>query len=167
VLGCVNRRYAVLHVRDGVLTHRADLEYCTEMYGIAQPIGILVRLLAVQFLVTASYNPSGYSYWHWTFRGDGDYWALKVFIGLLLIFGYVFCIYSTWRSLRIMLSVPLLLVIGACLWLLSDWGIVDFSNSVQRTLALETALVVLLGTGVSFSLIRYRLSGQLDSRTIT
>jgi len=25
----------------------------------------------------------------------------------------------------------------------------------------------LLGTGVSFSLIRYRLSGQLDSRTIT
>jgi hypothetical protein len=27
--------------------------------------------------------------------------------------------------------------------------------------------VMLLGTGVSFSLIRYRLSGQLDSRTLT
>jgi Family of unknown function (DUF6524) len=137
------------------------------MYGIAQPIGILVRMLAVMFLVTATYNPTGYSYWHWAFRGNADYWALKIFLGLLMIFGYVFCIYATWRSLRFMLGVPLVLLIGACLWLLSDWGIVDLSDWLQRTLALETALVVLLGTGVSFSLIRYRLSGQLDSRTLT
>jgi hypothetical protein len=137
------------------------------MYGIALPIGILVRMLAVLFLVAATYNPSGYSYWHWAFRGNTDYWALKIFLGLLIIFGFVFCIYATWRSLRLLLSVPLLLVIAACLWLLSDWNIIDLSDWLQRTLALEAALVVLLGTGVSFSLIRYRLSGQLDSRTIT
>ncbi len=137
------------------------------MYGIAAPISIVVRMLAVMFLVTATYNPSGYSYWHWAFRADSDYWALKIFLGLLIIFGYVFCIYATWRSMRIMMSVPLILLIAACLWLLSDWGVLDMSNWVQRTLALETSLVVLLGTGVSFSLIRYRLSGQLDSRTIT
>jgi len=137
------------------------------MYGIAQPIGILVRMLAVLFLVAATYNPSGYSYWHWAFRGNADYWALKIFLGLLIIFGFVFCLYATWRSLRLLLSVPLLLVIAACLWLLSDWNIIDLSDWLQRTLALEAGLVVLLGTGVSFSLIRYRLSGQLDSRTIT
>jgi len=136
------------------------------MYGIAQPIGILVRMLAVMFLVAATYNPSGYSYWHWSFRGNGSYWALKIFLGLLIIFGFVFCIYATWRSLRIMLSIPLILLIAASLWLLSDWGVLDFSDWLQRTLALETSLVVLLGTGVSFSLIRYRLSGQLDSRTL-
>jgi hypothetical protein len=136
------------------------------MYGIAQPIGILVRMLAVLFLVAATYNPSGYSYYHWAFRGDTDYWALKIFLGLLIIFGYVFCGYATWRSLRVMLSVPLLLLIAACLWLLSNWGVLDLSDWLQRTLALESSLVVLLGTGVSFSLIRYRLSGQLDSRTI-
>jgi len=137
------------------------------MYGIAQPIGILVRMLAVLFLVSATYNPSGYSYWHWAFRGDANYWALKIFLGLLIIFGFVFCAYATWRSLRIMLSVPLLLLMGASGWLLSDWGVVDFADPLQRTLALESAIVVLLGTGVSFSLIRYRLSGQLDSRSIT
>jgi hypothetical protein len=136
------------------------------MYGIAQPIGILVRMLAVLFLVAATYNPSGYSYYHWAFRGGTDYWALKIFLGLLIIFGYVFCGYATWRSLRVMLSVPLLLLIAACLWLLSNWGVLDLSDWLQRTLALESSLVVLLGTGVSFSLIRYRLSGQLDSRTI-
>jgi hypothetical protein len=136
------------------------------MYGIAQPIGILVRMLAVLFLVAATYNPTGYSYYHWAFRGNTDYWALKIFLGLLVIFGYVFCVYATWRSLRIMLSVPLLLLILTSLWLLSDWGVIDLSDWLQRTLALESSLVVLLGTGVSFSLIRYRLSGQLDSRTI-
>ena len=137
------------------------------MYGIAQPIGILVRMLAVLFLVTATYNPSGYSYWHWAFRSDTNYWALKIFLGLLIIFGFVFCCYATWRSLRLMLSLPLLLLMATCFWLLSDWGLLDLSDWLQRTLALEAGLVVLLGTGVSFSLIRYRLSGQLDSRTIT
>jgi hypothetical protein len=137
------------------------------MYGIAQPIAILIRMLAVLFLVAATYNPSGYSYYHWAFRGDTSNWALKIFLGFLIIFGFVFCGYSTWRSLRILLSVPLLLTIAACLWLLSDWGMLDFSDWLQRTLALEISLVILLGTGVSFSLIRYRLSGQLDSRTIT
>ncbi|MEJ0019338.1 MAG: DUF6524 family protein [Acetobacteraceae bacterium] len=137
------------------------------MYGIAQPIAIVVRMLAVLFLVAATYNPSGYSYWHWAFRGDASNWALKIFLGLLIIFGFVFCIYATWRSMRILLSVPLILLIAACLWLLADWGVLDLSDWLQRTLALEAALVVLLGTGVSFSLIRYRLSGQLDSRTIT
>jgi Family of unknown function (DUF6524) len=136
------------------------------MYGIAQPIGILVRMLAVLFLVGATYNPSGYSYWHWAFRGNGDYWALKIFLGLLIIFGYVFCVYATWRSMRLMLSVPLLLVIASCLWLLSDWGYINLSDWLERTLAIEASLVILLGTGVSFSLIRYRISGQLDSRTI-
>jgi hypothetical protein len=136
------------------------------MYGIAQPIGLLVRLLAVMFLVAATYNPSGYSYYQWAFRGTTDYWALKIFLGLLVIFGYVFCFYSTWRSLRFMLSIPLILLMAACIWLLSDWGVLDMSDWLQRTLALETSLVVLLATGVSFSLIRYRLSGQLDSRTI-
>lgn len=137
------------------------------MYGIAQPIGILVRMLAVLFLVAATYNPSGYSYYHWAFRGDGGYWALKIFLGLLIIFGFVFCCYATWRSLRLMLSLPLLLLMATCFWLLSDWGLLDLSDWLQRTLALEAGLVVLLGTGVSFSLIRYRLSGQLNSRTIT
>jgi len=136
------------------------------MYGIAQPIGILVRLLAVLLLVAATYNPSGYSYYHWAFQGSADYWALKVFLGLLILCGYVFCVHATVRSLRFLLGVPLLVVIACGLWLLSDWGWLDLSDWLQRTLAIEASLVILLGTGVSFSLIRYRLSGQLDSRTL-
>ena len=137
------------------------------MYGIAQPIGILVRMLAVLVLVAGSYNPSGYSYYHWAFRGSTEYWAVKILLGLLIIFGYVFCVTATVRSLRLLLGVPLVLVIASALWLMASQGWIDLSDWLERTLALEAALVIVLGTGVSFSLIRYRLSGQLDSRTIT
>jgi len=137
------------------------------MHGIAEPLGILVRMLAALFLVAATYNPTGYSYWHWAIRADSTDWALKIFIGFLLIFGYAFCVQVGWRSMGFMMSIPLLLVIGSCLWLLSNWGWIDLSNWLERTLALEAAIVIVLGTGVSFSLIRYRLSGQLNSRTLT
>lgn len=137
------------------------------MHGIGEPLGILVRMLAVLFLVAATYNPSGYSYWHWAMRADSTDWALKIFLGFLIIFGFSFCIYSTWRSMRLLMSLPLLLVIATGLWLLSSWGWIDLSDWLERTLALEASLVILLGTGVCFSLIRYRLSGQMDSRTIT
>lgn len=137
------------------------------MHAIAQPPAILVRMLAVALLVSGTYNPSGYSYYHWAFHGVADHWASKTVVGQLIVVGFVFCAQATIRSLGLLLSIPLLLVIATGVWLLSNWRIVDLSNGLQLTLILELVIVLLLGTGVSFSLIRYRLSGQLDSRTLT
>src|SRR4051812_23828671 len=137
------------------------------MYGIAQPIGILVRMLAVLLLVSGTYNPSGYSYYHWAFHTAADQWAAKTLIGMLIIVAFIVCVHATVRSLGLLLSIPLLAVIGTGIWLLSVWDVIDLSNGLQRTLVLEASITLLLGTGVSFSLIRYRLSGQLDSRTLT
>jgi len=137
------------------------------MYGLAQPIGILVRMLAVALLVSGTYNPTGYSYYHWAFHSDAGHPAVKTVVGLLIAAGFIFCVHATIRSLRLLFGIPLALVGGASIWLLSDLGIVDLSDWLQRTLVFEVAIILLLGTGVSFSLIRYRLSGQLDSRTLT
>jgi len=124
-------------------------------------------MLAVMLLVSATYNPSGYSYYHWAFRANADQWAVKSVIGLLIVIAFIVCVHATIRSLGLLLSIPLIIVIGTGIWLLSNWGVVDLSDWLQRTLVLEGAVALLLGTGVSFSLIRYRLSGQLDSRTLT
>jgi len=137
------------------------------MYPLAPPIGILVRMLAVALLVSGTYNPTGYSYYHWAFRSEAGHPAVKTVVGLLIATALIFCVYASIRSLRLLLGIPLVLVIGTGIWLLSDWGMVDLSDGLQRTLTCEAAIVVFLGTGVSFSLIRYRLSGQLDSRTLT
>ena len=133
----------------------------------AQPGGVLVRVLAVLFLVSASYNPSGYSYYHWVMRSGSDFWVAKLFLLFVLVTGYIICVNATIRSLGLLLGVPLLLVLATLIWLASDRGWLDLSDWLQRTLAFELALVLILGTGVSFSLIRYRLSGQMDSRSLT
>lgn len=136
-------------------------------YTIAQPVGVFVRVLAVALLVSGTYNPSGYSYYHWAFGTDTGQWAVKAVVGLVIVTGFVICANATVRSLGLLLGVPVVAVIATTLWLLSDWGWIDFSDWLERTLAYEGAVIALLGTGVSFSLIRYRLSGQLDSRTLT
>jgi len=133
----------------------------------AQPAAILVRILAVMFLVTATYNPSGHSYYHWVLRTGFDLWIAKLFILLLLTAGFAICINATVRSLGLMLGLPLTMLLVTLIWLASDQGWLDLSNWLQRTLAIQGAIVLLLGTGVSFSIIRYRLSGQLDSRSLT
>jgi hypothetical protein len=137
------------------------------MYAIAQPIGIVVRMLAVALLVTGTYNPSGYSYYHWAFHHFADHWASKAVIGQIIVVAFVFCVHATVRSLGWLFGIPLILVIATGIWFLSDRGLVDLSDRLQRILVFEAVIVIWLSTGVCFSLIRYRLSGQLDSGTLT
>jgi hypothetical protein len=44
----------------------------------------LARVLFCLFVVFAVYNPSGRSYWHWLWDGQGHFWP-KLTIGLLLL----------------------------------------------------------------------------------
>jgi hypothetical protein len=131
----------------------------------AGPAAVLARLLAVALLVGGTYNPSGYSWWHWTTEADGQ-WAGKVFAGLVLAIGYAVCVTATLRSLGWLLGAPLALTIAAGVWFGWDMGWIDLSDATRRVLAFQAALIAFLGTGTSFSLLRYRLAGQMDSRTL-
>ncbi len=135
------------------------------MYG--QPLSIVVRMLAVLLLVAASYNPSGYSWYHWVEQTGSDYWIAKLFTMFVLISGYIVCINATIRSLGLLFGIPLMLVLLTFGWLASDRGWIDLSDSLQRILAIQGGIVLFLGTGTCFSIIRYRLAGQMDSRSLT
>jgi len=132
----------------------------------AQPTAILVRMLAVMLLVGGTYNPSGYSYYHWVLDTGTTLWVAKLFTLTVIVGGFAICINATVRSLGLLLGGPMLLLIVTLVWLAADLGWVDLSDWLQRTLTIQAALVLMLGTGVSFSIIRYRLSGQMDSRTL-
>ena len=134
------------------------------MYG--QPTAILVRILAVMLLVAGTYNPSGYSYYHWVVDTGTEYWVGKFFILATLVAGFAVCINATIRSLGWLLGTILVVLLATMIWFAADRGWIDLSEWLQRTLAIQTCLVLLLGIGVSFSIIRYRLSGQMDSRTL-
>ena len=134
------------------------------MYG--QSLGILVRMMAVLMLVAATYNPSGYSWYHWVEQTGTEHWIAKLFTFFVLISGYIVCVNATIRSLGLILGIPFVLLIVTMVWLAADHGWIDLSNWLHRTLVIQGSLVLLLGTGTSFSIIRYRLAGQMDSRSL-
>lgn len=135
------------------------------MFG--SPLSVLVRLLAVLGLVAGTYNPSGYSWYHWVVQTGWDDWIPKLFALFVLISGYIVCVNATIRSLGLTLGLPLAFVGGTAVWLLADRGWVDLSDWLHRTLVAQGAIVVFLGVGTCFSIIRYRLAGQMDSRSLT
>ncbi|AWK86926.1 DUF6524 family protein [Azospirillum thermophilum] len=127
--------------------------------------GYLVRLLIAMLVIFGSYNPSGYSYYHWLHVEIGD-WALKLFVGLVLLILFYLQIRAMWRSMRFVGTTTLSAIIATSVWLASDLGLVDLSDDTARILVVQVALAILLGTGFCWSHIRYRLSGQVDSENI-
>ena len=127
--------------------------------------GYLIRLLSAMLLIFGSYNPSGYSYYHWLQVDFGD-WAFKLFVGCLLVIGFWYQAGALWRSMRLVGSLALATVLATAAWFLSDLGWIDLSDGTQLTLTVQVGLTILLGTGFCWSHIRYRLSGQVDSENI-
>ena len=124
--------------------------------------GILLRFLAAILLVFCTYNPEGYSYYHWVVRQLPDISVLKIFLGVVLIIGWTMFIRATLRSLGALGLTLAFAFFGTLLWLIVDYGLVP-ANSVR---ALSYIVLVMLSgvlaTGMSWSHIRRRLSGQAD-----
>ena len=124
------------------------------------PGGFLLRFLVAAVLIFATYNPEGFSYFHWVKEG-GPITPLKAFAGVVLAIGWVFLLRTTLRSLH---PVGILLAaafFGTLLWLLMDW--LHFRAS-GRTLAYVVLFCVaaVLATGSAWSLFRRRVTGQVD-----
>lgn len=129
------------------------------MFGF---VNFLLRLLFSLFLVFATYNPSGRSFFHWAMDGEAPATIVAV-TGIMLIAAYVFLIRSTWRSIKPLgaLLVAVFLVLFNAM--LVDLGLVPVLNHATLATMCLASVSVVLAVGVSFSAIRARLSGQVDS----
>lgn len=124
--------------------------------------GVLLRFLFATLIVFASYNPEGYSYFHWGVKHFLPLDPLKVIAGILLVIGWVIFIRATRRSLG---NVGLVLVSSLCaaiLWLLIDMGWTSEDTLRFYTYAGLIIITLILTVGMSWSHIRRRLSGQHD-----
>lgn len=124
----------------------------------------LWRLLAALALVLVTFNPSGYSYFHWAghaLSGDGLQ-ALHFFAGIILLAGWSVFVVATSRSLGKFGALLAVAVIGTGMWVLNDIGIIRADSTNAVTWLVLIALAILLATGLSWSHIWRRLSGQLE-----
>lgn len=132
--------------------------------------GMLVRFLFALALVYATYNPTGYSYFHWLagwlHGAPRSGWlaapALKFVVGVLLAIGWV--VYST-AARRSLGGVGVLLVVALCagvIWLLVEWNVVSTSSVPVLTHVALFVVAAVLAIGMSWSHVRRRWTGQVD-----
>ena len=131
------------------------------------PLSFVVRWILSMFIVFATYNPTGYSYYHWLTNGPSGDLPLKIFTGLTLLTLYGIYAIAIWRSMGpIGLSASAAALI-AMVWTLVDYGLLDLDNTNSVATVVNSLFATILAFGVSWSHIRTRLSGQVDSKDVS
>lgn len=125
--------------------------------------GILIRFLVAMLLVFATYNPDGWSYTHWVRDNLRDGLPLKLLAGVVLLIGWTVFIRATLRSLGAFGLFLAAAFFGALIWLIVDYGLVPADSAKALTYIALVVLCGILATGMSWSHIRRRLSGQMDT----
>lgn len=131
--------------------------------GVFGASGIVARMLFSFFLVFATYNPTGRSYWHWVTE-DALSGGLKLIVGLVLLALYATLLLATWEVIGF---AGIFLVAAICLsvaWQLGQLGLIDLADiATFETVLLVTAAAV-IGWGMSFSFLFARLTGIIHTR---
>jgi hypothetical protein len=125
-------------------------------------MGFILRWLCAFILLAATFNPTEYNYVTWVRSYGSANLSIAVLVGLILGIGYIIYLRATLRSIGAVGMVLVMAVVGACLWVLYDFGVLRLDNpSLNLWLGLA-ALSFVLGIGLSWSHVRRSLSGQAD-----
>lgn len=114
-------------------------------------------------LLVATYNPTNWNYSRWALEtwSDGSK-PLIVFFGLLLLVGYIIYFRATLRSIGPFGMLLVAALVGSLVWVLYDFGLLNLENRSAQVWLGIFALSVVLGIGLSWSIVRRKLSGQYD-----
>lgn len=122
----------------------------------------LVRLVLALLLVFLTYNPSGYSWYHWFSQSTDKFEPTVILAGLVLIIGWVIYLRATARSLGLLGIVLATAFFATLIWLMVDVGWLSVENPTVFTYVALVALSAVMATGISWSHIRRKMTGQLD-----
>ena len=125
-----------------------------------------IRLGFALILVYATYNPSGYSFYDWAREAlFGD--AINItpplaLTGVVLLIGWAIYIRATLRSLGVIGLSLALAFFGTLIWWMVDIGLLGIDSVSIFAYVILFILAAILATGMSWSHIRRRMSGQAD-----
>lgn len=125
-------------------------------------MGFLIRWVPAMVLLAATYNPTPWNFVRWASSNWETQLPLASLFGLVLLVGYIIYLRATWRSIGLFGMLLILAVVGTLLWVLFDFGWLSFDNPTLNTWIAIVALSLVLAIGLSWSIVRRRLSGQAD-----
>lgn len=123
-------------------------------------MGVLWRVAFSLALVILTFNPSGHSYFHWLADGFPSIQPAKAVAGILLLGAWLFFVRSTFNALG-GVGVGLLVALFASItWWMASRGWVSLDDRAMMAWVVLAILGIVLGIGMSWSLIRQKASGQ-------
>lgn len=122
----------------------------------------VIRFVLCLFIVFATYNPSGLSWWHWVKDTEGM-WPYKTFSGILVVIAYSVILMVSRKAFDLL---GLLLVSGlaaSAVWIVFDLELFSPYTDAVVTVIYEVAIATVMAMGLSYSHIRSQLSGQVTA----
>ena len=129
-----------------------------EQFGFS---GFGIRLVVALVLVFATFNPTGYSFYHWVQMAEGSL-PLKFLAGIVLLIVFVIYLRATWRSIGPIGLVLSLAFFGGIVWVLVDFGLLNAAEPTVFSYVLLVLVSLVMAVGISWSHVRRRVTGQSD-----
>ena len=125
--------------------------------------GVMIRFTVAFSLVTLTWNPSPYNYVLWAINHWQEMTPFVLFSGIVLLITWVVFLRAGARSLGFIGSVLAVTLAGSILWMIIDFDLIDPANTKALTWVLLTLVAAVLTAGMSWSHLRRRWSGQVDT----
>ena len=129
--------------------------------------GFLWRLIPALALVFLTYNPLGWSYYHWVMGPEGgDNLPLKVLAGIVLLIGYGVYLTATFKSMGpigVIIVVAFFLVL---LWVFYYYNWLTPDNPTEFAWIALIILALTLAIGMSWSGFWRRMTGQVTTDAV-
>lgn len=123
-------------------------------------MGFLWRWLGAFGLTAAFLNPTQWNYVDWARANFSNQMPFVLLVGLILLLGLGLYVMATMRSIGLLGIVLIGAVLGLLVWLFIDWGWLGLGNSALNGWLAILGLSLIMGLGLSWSLIWQRASGQ-------
>ena len=123
----------------------------------------LIRFIFATVIVFSTYNPEGYSYFHWATESFSIFNVYKAFTGVILFIAWAILIRASLGSLGVFGLSLASVFFGLLIWLIID--VLGLTANSMRSISyiVEIMIASVLSIGVSWSHIRRRVSGQVDT----
>ena len=125
-------------------------------------MGFLLRWAFAFILLAATYNPTDWNLVSWSMANYRAQIPLTILATLVLLVGYIIYVRATLRSIGLFGMVLILAVAGTLIWVLFDFGWIDLADPKFNTWLSLAVLSLVLAIGLSWSIVRRKLSGQAD-----
>jgi uncharacterized membrane protein len=122
----------------------------------------LGRWLFAAALVFGTYNPTQYSYVSWMTADTTEFGPIPALVSVALLIAWIVFIRAAFLSMG-WLGIILSGALFACLaWLFIDLGWLNLQEGHTQTWIILTVVSLVLAVGMSWSIIRRSMSGQVS-----